>query len=48
METLYLEVSEIRDFRKLDLTKHRSILVGNVDFKSFSRIYNYNITNKRD
>lgn len=47
MKTPYLEVSEIQDFKKLDLTKHRGILVDDVDFEPLSRGIRLNVLDSR-
>jgi hypothetical protein len=47
MKTPYLEVSEIQDFKKLDLTKHRGLLVDDVDFEPLSRGVRLNILDSR-
>lgn len=43
MKMPFLEISEIQDFKKLDLTKHRGILVDDVDFEPLSRGVRLNI-----
>nr|YP_009178776.1 orf374 [Peronospora tabacina]ALJ78422.1 orf374 [Peronospora tabacina]ALJ78469.1 orf374 [Peronospora tabacina] len=47
MKIPYLEISKIQDFKKLDLTKHRGILVDDVDFEPLSRGIGLNILDSR-
>lgn len=39
----YLEISDVNDFKNLDLTKHRGILLDEVDFSTLNRGLRLNI-----